>query len=417
MRDSIRKISYQWFLCEPALFSLYCSHRLTENKEIECPVRAGKGRIEFNPILLEKYNPEQQELLLRAELIRIALQHPYSRLPQACSRTAISMASDMVMTSYYEEMKDLFVTPNQYSLPEKMCYEWYARRIVENENEDGGESKENKGGKGNSQNETGMSQADGDGDGEGDGKDEAQQMIGKVSDDGVGDAESNGRGGLADRSELWEEDPWMQEEMVNVIKQIKTWGSLPGSLVEQIIAASAPKLDYRKVLSGFRASTLSSERNLTRMRPNRRTEFDNLGSLYKLKTRYLCAIDVSGSIESSDLERFFSTINRFFKYGVDRIDVITCDTQVTDVFEFKKARHVITVCGGGGTNFQPVINYMEDHKEYDGLIFFTDGAGPVPEIHKRTIIPRILWFLKGEEEYNRNTEWMKLMGRVCFFSN
>ena len=391
MRDSIRKISYQWFLCEPALFSLYCSHRLTENKEIECPVRAGKGRIEFNPILLEKYNPEQQELLLRAELIRIALQHPYSRLPQACSRTAISMASDMVMTSYYEEMKDLFVTPNQYSLPEKMCYEWYARRIVEKENDDG------------------------------DGEDESQQMKGtgegNGAGDGVGKGIGNDGGGLADRSELWEEDPWMQEEMVNVIKQIKTWGSLPGSLVEQIIATSAPKLDYRKVLSGFRASTLSSERNLTRMRPNRRTEFENLGSLYKLKTRYLCAIDVSGSIESSDLERFFSTINRFLKYGVDRIDVITCDTQVTDVFEFKKARHVITVCGGGGTNFQPVINYMEDHKEYDGLIFFTDGAGPVPEIHKRTIIPRILWFLKGEEEYNRNTEWMKLMGRVCFFSN
>ena len=391
MRDSIRKISYQWFLCEPALFSLYCSHRLTENKEIECPVRAGKGRIEFNPILLEKYNPEQQELLLRAELIRIALQHPYSRLPQACSRTAISMASDMVMTSYYEEMKDLFVTPNQYSLPEKMCYEWYARRIVEKENDDG------------------------------DGEDESQQMKGtgegNGAGDGVGKGIGNDGGGLADRSELWEEDPWMQEEMVNVIKQIKTWGSLPGSLVEQIIAASAPKLDYRKVLSGFRASTLSSERNLTRMRPNRRTEFENLGSLYKLKTRYLCAIDVSGSRESSDLERFFSTINRFLKYGVDRIDVITCDTQVTDVFEFKKARHVITVCGGGGTNFQPVINYMEDHKEYDGLIFFTDGAGPVPEIHKRTIIPRILWFLKGEEEYNRNTEWMKSMGRVCFFSN
>ena len=155
--------------------------------------------------------------------------------------------------------------------------------------------------------------------------------------------------------------------------------------------------------------------DLTRMRPNRRTEFENLGSLYKLKTRYLCAVDVSGSIESSDLERFFSTINRFFKYGVDRIEVITCDTQVTDVIEFKKARQLITVCGGGGTNFQPVINYMEDHKEYDGLIFFTDGAGPVPEIHRKTIIPRILWFLKGEGEYNQSKEWMESMGRVCFF--
>ena len=414
MRDSIKKISYQWFLCEPALFSIYCSHRLTENREIECPVRAGKGRIEYNPTLLEKYNQEQQELLLRAELIRIALQHPYARLPQACSRTAISMASDMVMTSYYEEMIDLFVTPDLLLFPEKMCYEWYARRIVEKENDDGGESKDNKDGKDNGQNETGMSKEDGNGRGE------SQQKKGKGAGNPAGNStgnETSNGGGLADRSELWEEDPWMQEELINIIKQIKTWGSLPGSLVEQIIAASAPKLDYRKVLSGFRASTLSSERNLTRMRPNRRTEFENLGSLYKLKTRYLCAVDVSGSIESSDLERFFSTINRFFKYGVDRIDVITCDTQVTDVIEFKKARQLITVCGGGGTNFQPVINYMEDHKEYDGLIFFTDGAGPVPEIHKKTIIPRILWFLKGEEEYNQSEEWMKSMGRVCFFSN
>ena len=349
-----------------------------------CEVRSGKGRIEYNPERLGSHTVQEQELIFRAELIRLLLQHPYARKPEGCSQRAISLASDFVITSFYSEMDSLFACPSDLHLPDRCGYEWYAGRIREKEdNSQGSQSEEEK-----KEEETSDSECSGNEDGQ--------------------------NQSLSDRSGLWEEDPWIQEEVRNVVLQTNDWGTVPGSMVEQIVANAKLKVDYHKVLSGFRASTLSTKRKLTRMRPNRRTEFENMGSLYQLQTRYLCAIDVSGSISGEDLKNFFSIINRFFKYGVEKIDVITCDTEIHDVIEFKKAKSLISVSGRGGTIFQPVINYMEDHPEYDGLIFFTDGYAEFPEIHIKSIIHRILWFLPGEEEYINSRDWMKTMGRVCY---
>lgn len=57
---------------------------------------------------------------------------------------------------------------------------------------------------------------------------------------------------------------------------------------------------------------------------------------------------------------------------------------------------------------------MEEHSEYDGLIFFTDGYADVPELHKRSVRHKILWFLCGEEEYKDNNEDLRKLGRVCY---
>ena len=432
MAVELSTISSQWFLREPALFSIYCSHRLRENIGIKCPVRAGKGRIEYNPDLLGRYTLKGQEMLLRAELIRILLQHPYNRLPAGCSRAAATVASDMVITSYYEDMKGLFVSPAKYSLPERMHYEWYARQIHESQIGIGsgeGTGKENKSqNKGRKQSDKGVK--DGNEDNESrekkcdslnGGGNNVQADKGKGEGEGDLDGGGGGRGENSDSealsycSELWEENPVMREEIIHIVKQTKSWGSIPGMLIEEIFAAAAPKLDYRKTLSGFRASTISSERKLTRMKPNRRTDFENMGQIRPLKTRYLCAVDVSGSISHEDLVRFFSTINRFFKYGVEGIDVITCDTKLSEAIEFKKAKREIHVHGRGGTDFQPVINYLEEHNEYDGLIFFTDGYAPPPEIHKKGLERRILWLLRGKKEYDDGKDWLAKLGRVCCY--
>lgn len=44
--------------------------------------------------------------------------------------------------------------------------------------------------------------------------------------------------------------------------------------------------------------------------------------------------------------------------------------------------------GRGGTDFQEVIDYYKEHKEYDGLIIFTDGYAPIPKIPPNR---KILW--------------------------
>lgn len=95
---------------------------------------------------------------------------------------------------------------------------------------------------------------------------------------------------------------------------------------------------------------------------------------------HLMPVDVSGSIETEDLQNFFSIINRFFSYGVEAINVIAFDTEIKQEFELKKAAKNIKITGRGGTDFQSAIDYYEAHPEFQGMVIFTDGYAGVPKI-------------------------------------
>lgn len=375
--ESIDKMTDIWFLTEPALFGAFCAHKLTENRQLDCPVRVGQGRIEYNPYIVAGMPYSSVEELFRVEMIRVLLLHPYSRKPEGCSTDAILLGSDMAIATNYPITR--LVSPAQMGLPEGECYEWYAHMM-----------------------QFQMVQ-------------QPSFGIGDGSGGGVSEDSREGTTG-SDATGLWQEDAWMAEEVKNLAENTTSWGSLPGNLVDRILAGLKPKLDYRKVLSGFRSSVLCSKRKLTRMRPNRRSGFQYMGSIRQLRTNYLVAVDVSGSISGEDLKYFFSTINRFFKYGVEKIDALTFDTELGETVSLSKAQKEFNVKGRGGTDFQPIVNYMAEHPEYDGLIIFTDGYASKPEVPVK-LKGRILWILRSEKEYNDHRSWMRESGRVCFIEN
>lgn len=214
----------------------------------------------------------------------------------------------------------------------------------------------------------------------------------------------------AENVELWQEDDLAIEEInMQIIKaqESNEWGTISGNLQQMIEANLIVRMDYKKILSSFRASILSQNRELTRTRPNRRYGFDFMGSHYKFTTKLLVAVDVSGSISDKELSKFFSIINRFFKYGIKDIDVIQFDFNITaPIMNLKKAKKSIKVTGRGGTSFQPPIDYYTAHKEYDGLIIFTDGYAEIP---KPTTYRRILWVLTNEKSYSNAINWIKTM--------
>ena len=132
-----------------------------------------------------------------------------------------------------------------------------------------------------------------------------------------------------------------------------------------------------------------------------------MGSHYKFTTKLLVAVDVSGSISDKELSKFFSIINRFFKYGIKDIDVIQFDFNITaPIMNLKKVKKSIKITGRGGTSFQPPIDYYTAHKEYDGLIIFTDGYAAMPRL---TIHRKILWVLINEKSYSNAISWIKTM--------
>ena len=221
----------------------------------------------------------------------------------------------------------------------------------------------------------------------------------------------------ADLSSLWEEDSMMSCTIDAIVEDIESsgagWGSLAGNLAETIIANTKAKIDYRKTLTGFRASILSSKRHLTRMRPNRRSGFENMGSIRRFDTNLLIAVDVSGSISDEVLTHFYSVIGRIFKYGIEHVDVVQFDCSLSEVQAFEKAKKRVEIVGRGGTSFQPIFDFIQKNYKYDGLIIFTDGDAPKPQKPKR-FKTKVVWVCEDEKAYQKHKSWMKETGRCCF---
>ena len=465
MDERIQKISERWFLVEPALFSIYCTHQLAPNPLMDCPIRCGQGMVEYNPNIMQSFNDAELEEALRSEMIRLFLKHPYERQPENSLPEALSFGSDMVIGQHYRFKTLNFISSDNFQLPAGECFEWYVDKLneilrnssqspeksedesddktgsdnqdeSEDENNDGGNGNNDEGndGEGNSNNgendnpDGGSGEGDQNGKGANDGDKKGGAGDTKVSADnnsqnefGNGLGDKKNKNGLTqqdlksarDHSALWEEDELKQQEINEIIASTTNWGSIPGNMVEKIKASLIVKLDYRKVLSSFHTSILSSHRHLTRMRPNRRSGFEQMGSIYELASKLLVAVDVSGSVTSKTLQAFYSVIARFFKYGIETIDTIQFDTKLRELETFKKASKEIKITGRGGTDFQPIFDYIREHRQYDGLIILTDGYAPAPKVNfpMRT---KVLWICQGEEEYNKHKDWMKKTGKVCW---
>ena len=380
MRDRITTILEHWFMQEPALFQVLCTHELVSNTQMACPVRSGKRRIEYNPDYLREMTDLGLDEALRTEAVRILLKHPYERKPDGCSQQAIAIGSNVVVGDNYKYGSFKIEKPSDFGLPAGMEYEWYSRKI--------------------------------------------QAMLPEGAGcDGSGSEDGNsGNDGYDDRfadlseknqalSELWDEDDLTVAMINGIIEGCTSWGSLAGAFAEQLKASTKAKINWRNVFSGFRASILSSKRKLTRMKPNRRTGFENMGSIRRFDTKLLVAVDVSGSISSESLSYFYGVINSAFRYGFESIDVIQFDCGVRVVQSLKKVMREVIAVGRGGTSFQEPIEYAEENG-YNGLLILTDGYAPEPMIPDNMRC-KIIWVCQDKACYEAHRHWMEKSGRVC----
>ena len=389
MRDRITTIIEHWFIQEPALFQILCTHELAVNTQMACPIRSGKRRIEYNPDYLKEMTDQGLEEALRTEAVRILLKHPYERKPDGCSQQAIALGSNIVVGDNYKYSAFKIDKPADYELPSGMAYEWYSRKI---------QSMLPPG-------------AGGEGGEDGDDNQKQGQGIGKGRNDSMDDQFERTSEKNQALSELWDEDDLTVALINGVIEGCTSWGSLAGAFAEQLKASTKAKINWRNVFSGFRASILSSKRKLTRMRPNRRTGFENMGSIRRFDTKLLVAVDVSGSISSESLSYFYGVINSAFRYGFESIDVIQFDCGVRVVQSLKKVMREVLAIGRGGTSFQEPIEYAHDN-DYDGLLILTDGYAPKPWIPDNMRC-KIIWVCQDKNCYEAHHHWMEKSGRVC----
>lgn len=443
--DRIKKSGERWFLTEPLLFAVYCSHEFVENNSIDVPMRTGNMKVEFSPKILDRIADDVLAEYMKIEMFRILLKHPYQRQPSFAVKALLTMASNVTIADVYEVSPAVKkqMSGTEQKLPSGLCFEEYYNLLLQsatpNSGKFGGESQKTDSGSGRGD----KSGQDGDGSGAGnqEGCQSGQQGgdgSGADSGDASGDSRgssgrdgggSGGKGSGASGnsgagnsqehrdsqiSELWEENEEACcniNEFIEVATASNNWGSIAGKLQGLIKASLKVDMDYRKMLSLFKTSVISSRRRLTRMRPNRRSGFDAMGSRYELSTNLLIAVDVSGSVTDRSLQFFFSVINRLFKYGVEKLDVLQFDAQIQGEIEpLKKARKTVKIMGRGGTSFQPAADYYCEHPEYDGLIYFTDGYAPPPVFNTKRPID-VLWVICSRQCYMANSAWIRKIKR------
>ena len=412
--ERIKRIGERWFLTEPLLFAVYCSHDFCENDSLDVGVRTGNRKVEYAPHILDKVCDSDLLEYLKVEMFRILLKHPYQRQPSFAVKALLTQASNITITDVYDIVPAVKkqLSGAELNFPHGLCFEEYYNLLKQSllsdssngeNSEDDCEASIGNGGGGFESSNSGADGIDNDGGSCGDG---TQGVSGEF----LGNQEHRDM----QISELWDED---EEACCDVNGFIEfadasnMWGTIPSKLQCLIKASLKVDVDYRKMLSLFKTSVISSKRRLTRMRPNRRFGFDAMGSRYELLTNLLIAVDVSGSVSDKSLEFFFSVINRLFKYGIEKIDVLQFDAEIQGKPEsLKKVRRNVKILGRGGTCFQPAADYYCIHPEYDGLIYFTDGYASPPAFNTKRPID-VLWVLCSKSAYEANCNWIRELKR------
>jgi predicted metal-dependent peptidase len=176
-------------------------------------------------------------------------------------------------------------------------------------------------------------------------------------------------------------------------------GKLEGEMARMVDFLLQPKLPWRMLLARF--MTMTARDDYSYSRPStRRGDPAVYPSLRSHETNVVVVIDTSGSISADEIQEFISEIDSIKSQVRARISLLTCDSDLNHgcpwFFEpWDEFSKDVEIRGGGGTNFKPAFNWVEEQdKAPDLLMYFTDAEGLFPEVEP--MYP-VLWLVKGKQ--------------------
>lgn len=404
LQQRLTALKDRWFLTEPAYFMVLCTHKIEINSGIGCGIACGGGYIYINDKFFTDKSDTYLDDALKCEIIRILLKHPYGR--QLPNRVKMYLASNFVIANNMK-FKELhmkctheFFKTFEYN---KECLETIYNNIKLPESDD------------KSADTTSNKKSGNSGEGNGD-------FLNKFDDccSSTDDAFA--------RTQFWKEDDFKVTEINRVIDKIESsnlWGNIPGDVVETIKESMIPKFNYKALFQQFRSTVLSSDYSKTRMKPSRRFGYSAMGSRRKNTTHLLVALDTSGSISNDELQYAVGFIKGFFKYAVDRLDIVQFDTKIYDdnIMSITKAPKSFNIKGRGGTDFNPVFEYVQNKSKthYDGVLIVTDGYASAPNkkyLKNNWNHTKYIWILNSESnwEHFKNENKFSEFGKCTYIA-
>jgi predicted metal-dependent peptidase len=169
----------------------------------------------------------------------------------------------------------------------------------------------------------------------------------------------------------------IEHQLKETAEQVqKQRGHIPGELkelIDSLYVTEEPVIDWRAYLRRFNGMASKVYTKKTRRKPNKRF-YGNPALKIKQKKNTLVAIDTSGSVSKDDLKEFLSEIHHIWKTGT-QVTVVECDAHIGRVYEYTGTiEEAKEVTGRGGTSYEPVMQYLWEHKDkYQNLIYLTDG--------------------------------------------
>ena len=393
-------------LCTNGFYGLLLMHMVLTIDE-ECETAATDGiRIYFGPDFLENLTDSQIDIVMMHEILHVALQH--------CSRYGdfepekFNIACDIVVNSIILESmggnrKNIHLgkygelmheTPNGKEGAKFTAEEVYAMLPAMN-----GKKSKNKlpGSKVKGNGGTPGVKNDGDG--------------------GSDDSDSNGNG-VFDDHEKWKntaddntlKEEWQKRiidaaEAVSIRDPSDQRGLIPAFAKRLIEELRKPQTDWRSILNEFVQEEIC---DYSFSPPDRRfgdsdfflPDFNEKDETVK---NILFMIDTSGSMSDDMITAAYSEV----KGAIDQFNgklegllgffdaAVIPPTPFSDEDEFM----VIKPKGGGGTDFEVIFKYVDDHMTDEppaSIIILTDGYAPFPDEEKANGIP-VLWLLNNKD--------------------
>ena len=201
-----------------------------------------------------------------------------------------------------------------------------------------------------------------------------------------------------------EDDGSLNSPITNIIVRARTQaqiageekaGLIPNEILRRIEELLNPKLPWQVILHKFLDIRVKEEYSWAR-RNRKFPDSIYLPSLHSYGLGNLTfAIDTSGSIEDEELKEMLSEIQGIQQvFNPEKMTIIDCDSQIHQIYEIDQSTDILDLkfSGGGGTSFQPVLDYVSEHPT-QALIYFTDLHG---ETNLNTVDYPVIWVCTSE---------------------
>ena len=177
-------------------------------------------------------------------------------------------------------------------------------------------------------------------------------------------------------------------------------GSLPGGLERLIDEFTKSKVRWQDYLEETLTTVMGDDYSFRR--PYKPTliycDTYNPTVLNPEKSKVVVIVDTSGSIGKKELQTFLSEVREILKQY--KVTFISCDATVQKVVEDEDIEKIIkNVKGGGGTEFEPAFEWIENNVQEYGIpvILMTDGYNGDSYIPKPYNVGRIIVLTTGKD--------------------